>query len=294
MIQKQKVVATIGILMLGVFLSSVARAENVKVRIGSVKGSVEAQIGGAWKAVKNNDKVDVGTAVKTGADSSCLLLWNDGNIVKVQSLSMVTVEEASKDGAKENSTMKLTNGKMFATAKKLTTGDSSFRVKTPTAVAGVRGTDIGVGVEGGASTFQVAAGSIDVALPGGEPVILDQGTQVGVTEGMASVPMPEPIPPAELQELQSNISDVKVEAEAAMSEAGAGGEEKQEATKEEAASSEESTSSETTETTEATAVDTDSVTNSVDNTLQNEANNQASLDQSQSAIQPGDTIIVIQ
>ena len=62
-----------------------------------------------------------------------------GHVLKVSPQSTVTLSQLEKSAAGETSKISLEKGKVFANAKKLQTG-STFEIKPPTAVAGVRGT----------------------------------------------------------------------------------------------------------------------------------------------------------
>jgi len=190
--------------MLAVILfAAVAAAAPMKVTVDKVTGKVEmnASDTAGWKALKTGDAVPVGSAVRTGPGASCMLKWAGGNVVSVSPLTVLTVEEAEKaaSGA-EKSTLNLKNGKINAHAKKLSTKDSAFSVKTPTAVAGVRGTDVYGSMDGGAASFAVADGSLALEI-GGEEIIIDDGFIVNIDDaGMVSPP--EPIPPAMMKDLQ--------------------------------------------------------------------------------------------
>lgn len=190
-------------------------AAQMTVKATSVEGTVEMMSGdaGAWVAVKSGDTVPVGNTLRTKAASSCMLAWADGNAVKVSALSVLVVSNAERgaDGS-EKSSLNLKEGKVFAHVKKLQTGESKFELKTPTAVAGVRGTDLYGTMEGGSSSFGVVEGSVAVEA-GGVEVMLDPGFSVAIDiSGAMSdiVPIPEDIK----QEVNQNIQQVRQEAKA--------------------------------------------------------------------------------
>lgn len=93
---------------------------------------------------KNNASIEIGEAVKendrlvTGGQSSCDIKIGE-SIIRIKENSTVLISQLMKKGAMENTALGLDVGKMLCKPKKLMK-DESFLVKTPTAVAGVRGT----------------------------------------------------------------------------------------------------------------------------------------------------------
>ncbi len=77
--------------------------------------------------------------VETGADSSCEILFDGKNIVKIMPNTF-----AELDFSKVGKEIKLQKGGVAAVLKKLeaVAGTDSFRISGPTAVAGVRGTSL--------------------------------------------------------------------------------------------------------------------------------------------------------
>lgn len=103
---------------------------TVMFLIGSVtKNNVSVEIG---ETIKENDRL------VTGAQSSCDLKIGE-SIIRIKENSTVLISQLTRKGAAENTALGLDVGKMLCKPKKLMK-DESFLVKTPTAVAGVRGT----------------------------------------------------------------------------------------------------------------------------------------------------------
>ena len=188
-------------------MTAVAHASPLKVKADKITGKVEMQAGAAagWKTVANGDSIPIGASVRTGPGASCMLKWAGGHVVKVGPLSNVKVVDADKSPTgKESSTLALSNGKVMAHARKLNTGDSTFNVKTPTAVAGVRGTDVLVETsEEGGDKIGVVDGSVEVET-GGETVNVDEGTMVEVDES-GDISEPEIIPDDVMQEVAEDF-----------------------------------------------------------------------------------------
>lgn len=123
-----------------IFLSSttIFANEGPSVEVIYVSGSVE--ICKAGETVCKKAEVGMllyfGDKIKTHRDSSIELAFdeNNENVVRVESDTFVVLM------LKENEKMELIQGEVFLTISKLPSG-SSFEIRTPTAIAGVRGTD---------------------------------------------------------------------------------------------------------------------------------------------------------
>ncbi|MFH1753225.1 MAG: FecR family protein [Candidatus Omnitrophota bacterium] len=117
----------------GVLISS----EGTGVEIVQLSGQVEVSIGGAdFEAAEEDIFLQAGDKIKTGRDSYAELAFDeDGeNCVRVESESsaIFTLGEREK--------IELQRGEIFSTMNNLPPG-STFEIKTPSAVCGVRGTD---------------------------------------------------------------------------------------------------------------------------------------------------------
>ena len=122
--------------------------------IGDVKkNSVDVQIG---DIIKENDTIIT-------ADNSFCDIKIGESIIRVKSLSNVKISTLFKNGDVENTTLGLDSGKMLCKPKKLLK-DENFFVKTPTAVAGVRGTQFTVETDKALTTrIKVFTGEVKVA-----------------------------------------------------------------------------------------------------------------------------------
>ena len=181
-----------------------ATAAPLKAKVMKASGTVEAQVtNGAWAKVAQGASLAEGTKVRTGPNSEAFLRWGDGNTVKISALSQIELTKMQLEGDKAESRIGLTNGKVFSKVGKLNGPGSKFEVKTPLAVAGVRGTGFEAGyVPGQPAVFSVVEGTISVEA-GGESVDVASGMMSSVTEGTPPSE-PEQIPPAQLETLQQD------------------------------------------------------------------------------------------
>lgn len=208
---KRTAQATLDVILI-VLVSAAVSAAPLKVKVTKITGNVMVQKAGAadWTRAADNMALQKGAQVKTASGGSCILAWENGNVVKLNELSSLAIEESAKQGLAGNTTVKINNGKMYARVEKLSATKSDFTIKTPTAVAGVRGSEIIVTAEPGVSSFQVLDGAFAVASEGQE-ILLDQNFQV-------DVPANEP-PPPPVQIPTDQLNDLKIEADQVKTEA---------------------------------------------------------------------------
>jgi hypothetical protein len=117
---------------------------------------------------KNNIEVDIGDIVKeddlivTAANSFCDIKIG-GSILRVKAQSKIKISTLLRSGNTERTTLGLEAGKMLCKPKKLLK-DENFFVKTPTAIAAVRGTQFAVETDKNNTTrIKVFKGEVKVA-----------------------------------------------------------------------------------------------------------------------------------
>lgn len=117
---------------------------------------------------KNNIAIQIGDAItekdtiQTAADSFCDIKIGE-SLLRVKQKTTVVFSTLLKNSEMENTAMDLNAGKMLCKPKKLLKSDT-FMVKTPTAVAGVRGTQFTVETDtNGTSRIKVFEGQVRVA-----------------------------------------------------------------------------------------------------------------------------------
>lgn len=143
-----------GILIGGCSQKEVDEYAMITFVIGDVKkNSVDVQIG---DIIKEND------SIVTAENSFCDVKIGE-SIIRIKSLSNVNISTLFKNGNVENTTLGLNSGMMLCKPKKLLK-DESFFVTTPTAVAGVRGTQFAVETDKELTTrIKVFNGEVKVA-----------------------------------------------------------------------------------------------------------------------------------
>lgn len=157
--------------------------EEMSGMITSCGGQVEVRREGeeSWHNAVMKEVLAEGDRIRTGEDGRVEITLDNGNIVNLQAnseLLLKTLRKDSKTGQYEN-VMESEYGKIKAIVEKLGT-KSTFKIKTPTAVCGVRGTVMYLNVDPSAGT--------QVFYEGGDGYVtsLSSGETQDVTAGQNS------------------------------------------------------------------------------------------------------------
>jgi hypothetical protein len=120
-------------------MASVARAEEVGW-VASLEGAAERQRAGAWTGLAAGEALELHDHVRTGAASKVKLLLRDDSVLTLAERSEMVLDEQVA-GAAPSSSFSLLLGKMRAVVtERYSASGAKFEVKSPTAIAGVRGT----------------------------------------------------------------------------------------------------------------------------------------------------------
>lgn len=112
--------------------------EGQQIEVTNLSGDVEVLLEDAqeYAAAEEGMLLEAGDSIKTGADASAELSFNEDNS-NLARLSEETNVTALFQGDEK---IELIEGEVFTTVSQLSTG-SAFEIRTPTAVSGARGTD---------------------------------------------------------------------------------------------------------------------------------------------------------
>jgi hypothetical protein len=157
----------------------------VKGVINFLSGTVTLEKTGTKLSAKVGDEVTEGMKLVTG-DKSVAEIYFGENAIKVIENSALEISKLAKDEKNgEQTSLSLDKGRVFArVVKKLSRADE-FLVKTPTAVAAIRGTDFVVSQTDNKSTIACLKGKVQVSESGNDTakVDLNQGQEVDVEKG---------------------------------------------------------------------------------------------------------------
>jgi hypothetical protein len=127
-----------------------------------VSGNVETQSAAGRTTVKVGDAIAAGQTLATGARSECELRLGGQTTVRIEERTEFTLSEAVLDSGRNQVGIGLAAGRIRCKVARLT-GNERFRVRTPTAVVGVRGTEFGVTVSAaGGTVLSVQRGAVAI------------------------------------------------------------------------------------------------------------------------------------
>ena len=154
----RKIMIIAAALTLACAVSCSKKAENADASISFFIGDVTRN----GTAVNIGDIISEQDAIVTAVQSSCDIKLG-GSIIRIKEKSKMIFSAISIRGGNENTSLELGEGKLLCKPKKLLKNDS-FTVKTPTAVAAVRGTEFTVESDANQTTrIKVYDGKVKVA-----------------------------------------------------------------------------------------------------------------------------------
>lgn len=219
----------------------VDQAGNIKAFL--IKGSTVTITDGSGNTtpLKRGDVFRQGSTVKTGANSTAVLILSNGSSIRLGPDSELEITEfeqevfdpamgsyltLTKDPSTSKTNLTLKNGTISGETKHLS-GSSEYVVTTPLGSAGIRGTTFGATVStqiiDGKTvvtvTFAKGSGTVTFEVPGDVSGSLGDGEEITVTgelndDGTVTingVTSPEPISPA-MQQAIKDVEDVTSDA----------------------------------------------------------------------------------
>lgn len=160
--------------------------------------------------VQAGDPVSLGDAIRTKRNGRAEIQFKDETVIQLAPETRITIDEYSYRGenTREKGLIGLFRGKMRAIVAKLKAvvvpvarTDASFNVKTPTAIAGVKGTDFIIYYERGVTGVIFIDGEGFVYNPG------QPGKVVTVKGGQASFVLGAEDPPLDAQPVSDSFVD---------------------------------------------------------------------------------------
>lgn len=161
--------------------------------------------GGRAQAVGKGGPVNVGDVIRVKSKSRAEVTFNDSNVLRLAANTRLKVTRYMF--GKEINTderLDLYRGKIKAIVNTAIKASGQFEVHTPTAVAGVRGTQYFIGHAGGQTSVAVTEGSVFVAAVGmpGQLVNAGQSATVGAGQRVVVYPSPQ----FEIQQLEKETA----------------------------------------------------------------------------------------
>jgi tetratricopeptide (TPR) repeat protein len=168
--------------MFAVSWPQLARAQACEpiARAASVQGTVEWRrgAGASWEALTRDTPLCAGDTVRASAHSRADIALENRSMLRLRESTEITLEGM---GADESAGVELLQGAAHFLTR---SGPRAVEVKTPFAVAGVRGTEFGIEVDGQQTQVTVFEGSVATTNPAGS-LMLAAGQSAVAAAGQA-------------------------------------------------------------------------------------------------------------
>lgn len=215
------------------FSSKVAAADKMYGVFMVVKGDVQV-VSNDKKTTpaKVGSKVYEGDKIKTSQDSRAKIVMSDRNVMNLSPETTIEIPVYQNDAAsgKKNVEVNLLSGKVRANVEQNYDGEKNkFQIKTPTAVAGVRGTQFQAGFDPKTKLTSIVTfkGAVAVAAvnaqgrPVGTPVLVKKGEMTTAAPNSAPEP-PKALPKEEMKSIDSeSLASAPVSSESGSTAGGA-------------------------------------------------------------------------
>lgn len=191
------------------------------ITVQSLIGEVMIISNKTEKPAKVGDILITGDGIRTGADSIADILYGSEGIIRIQPDSNILVSSLM-DPATGDSQLDMPQGRIYVTLSKLKKGD--FSVKTPTAVASVRGTSFRITADEKASRLDVVTGAVRInpvqnntvitdvekTVETNQTVELDEKVLKQVVEQKKEITVRE-MKAEDMEEIRKEVKDIKPE-----------------------------------------------------------------------------------
>ena len=134
------------VLMTGIFVSAANAAEENSGMVVASRGEVSAIADGSSRELKQGDFVYVNDEIQTGSRSFAVLQFTDGAKVTVRPDTKLVIETYLYTGNdSDEATLSLVSGGLrVITGAMAKTHPENYKVRTPVALMGVRGTEFSI------------------------------------------------------------------------------------------------------------------------------------------------------
>jgi hypothetical protein len=145
-------------------LAGGARAED-KATVSSVSGKVTFAPSQAaeFRPLVAGAEIPIGSRVRTGKDSTAVIIVVSGAAMQVAENSDLTIETLVSSAAKRKALVSLKAGTVSALIDPKRSKQTDFKIQTPQGVAAARGTFYGVTVKKGKTFVGVKKGKVGIA-----------------------------------------------------------------------------------------------------------------------------------
>jgi hypothetical protein len=188
---------------------SVQAAQVGKAVVRSVTGSAEYSVGGSWMPLRTGEELAPGSIVRTANDSKVTLFMDqNGPLVMLTENTTLGIDKLNFEPTGVDTVIEtqldLKSGRIIGIAKKLS-ANSKYEVKTPSGVAGIRGTEYSISATG---EVYVLSGSVVVVSVRSDGSVVTQVVNAGEMFNPATGRV-EPIPTDMQTKLLGEVGSAK-------------------------------------------------------------------------------------
>lgn len=145
-----------------VFISTAyAGVGKVSKLSGEVSYRVKADV--PYQTTKEGIELEVGYWIKTGKDGWAKLSLSDGSTFTLANNTEIEIDRFLISDDRKEGIFKLSQGKLRATVTRLAGQQTNYKVKSPTAVAGIKGSEFMMMTQGYANVIFVNEGTVEIS-----------------------------------------------------------------------------------------------------------------------------------
>jgi len=177
------------IILISILASSCKKEQKVAREgiVNFMNGEVHLIVGGKKSAAKVGEVITQGMKIITG-DKSFVDIYFGENAVKVLSNTVIEIKQliVNMENNSEETELLIEKGQAFSKISKKLSKNDSYKVRTPTTIAAIRGTDFLVSEENGKGKVSCLDGKVavrDATVKDSREVELNAGEEVEVEPG---------------------------------------------------------------------------------------------------------------
>ncbi len=161
-----------------------------------------------FRAAKKGTIIEVGYRVKTGADGWAALTLSDGSKLTIANNTEIRITKFMVENRKKEGIFDVLQGKLRASVVHLSGENVDYKVQSPTAVAGIKGTEFMMLTEGRANVFFGNEGVADISGGANGTKRLSPDTMVQNTRGYTPVDPVRVEPDSPLNAAKKNFLEI--------------------------------------------------------------------------------------
>jgi hypothetical protein len=193
---KTKIISALAVGLLFVFFAGISFAQDavapdVELKVAGFEGKVQVKTSPSteWADATVGQALNPKDSIKTGDDGQTMLQFSDKSTVAMKPNTEITVEDLVWSDASRKASLNMSIGDIRVMLKKVS-GPSDFKVKTPTAICGARGTIFYVMVTATQTRVFVTESSVDFTIPasGNTYVVIENMAAISGVDGTVTEP----------------------------------------------------------------------------------------------------------